>query len=46
MKKKLIETLKKLPSNKMPPSLIYCELVALTGVRKCWTCYEWLIYLE
>lgn len=46
MKQKLIEMLKKLPSNKMPPSGIYCELVILTGIRRCWTCQEWLDYLE
>lgn len=46
MKEKIIETLKKLPPNKMPPSGIYCELVILTGFRRCWTCREWLNYLE
>lgn len=42
----MIEALKKLPADKMPPCAIYSELVRLTGLRNTWNCGRWIKYLQ
>ena len=42
----MIEALKKLPADKMPPCAIYSELVKLTGLRNGWTVKKWINYLR
>lgn len=42
----MLEKLRKLPADKMPPCAIYSELVALTGLRNGWTCKQWFDYLK
>lgn len=42
----MIEILKKLPADKMPPCAIYSELVKLTGLRNGWNCGQWIKYLQ
>ena len=41
----MINKLKTLPADKIPPCAIYSELVATTGLRNSWTAGEWLKYL-
>ena len=41
----MIEQLKKIPAEKLPPVGLYIELVNLTGRRNSWTCGKWLEYL-
>lgn len=42
----MLEKLKTLPADKMPPCVIYSELVAATGLRNGWTCKQWIDYLK
>ena len=42
----MIEALKKLPADKMPPCAIYSELVKFTGLRNGWTVKQWINYLR
>ena len=42
----MIEALKKLPADKIPPCAIYSELVTLTGLRNGWTVKQWINYLR
>jgi hypothetical protein len=42
----MIETLKRLPADKIPPCAIYSELVAMTGLRNGWTIKQWINYLK
>lgn len=41
----MIEQLKKIPAEKLPPVGLYIRLVNLTGRRNSWTCGQWLEYL-
>jgi hypothetical protein len=43
---KMLEKLKTLPADKIPPCAIYSELVKLTGLRNGWTCKQWIDYLK
>ena len=42
----MIEALKRLPADKIPPSAICSELVKLTGLRNDWTTKKWINYLR
>lgn len=42
----MIEALKRLPADKIPPCAVYSELVKLTGLRNDWTAGEWLNYFK
>lgn len=42
----MINKLKALPADKMPPAAIYSELVKLTGLRNDWTAGEWLEHMQ
>jgi hypothetical protein len=42
----MIEMLKNIPADKIPPTAIYSELVKLTGLRNDWTAGEWLEHMQ
>ena len=41
----MIDKLKTLPADRIPPCTIYSELVKLTGLRNSWTAGKWLKHL-